>query len=80
MSVQETVADQILKAVRRCPRCLLDDLVCTCADLTWNQIFLEVDRLSRTGQVRVHSKGRGSMLSRYQPRGKLLLIATMGCG
>ena len=59
MSEQETVADRILKAVRRSPGCLLDDLECSCLDLTWNQIFLEVDRLSRTGRVRVQSKGEG---------------------
>ena len=59
MTKQETVADRILKAVRRAPGCRLDDLVCTCLDLTWNQIFLEVDHLSRTGQVRLQSKGEG---------------------
>jgi hypothetical protein len=59
MSEQKTVADRILKVVRRSPGCLLDDLECSCPGLTWNQVFLEVDRLSRTGQVRVQSKGEG---------------------
>jgi hypothetical protein len=59
MSPQETVVDRILKAMRRAPGCQLDDLVLSLPGLTWNQVFLEVDRLSRTGQVRVTAKGRG---------------------
>jgi hypothetical protein len=37
--------------------CLLEDLVRECPDLTWNQIFLELDRLSRTGEVRLRRRG-----------------------
>jgi len=59
MLQQGTVADRILKAVRRVPGCQLDDLEGSCPDLTWNQVFLEVDRLSRTGQMRVTAKGQG---------------------
>lgn len=55
-----TVADRILKAVRRAPGCRLDDLERSCPELTWNQVFLEVDRMSRSGQVRVHSNGKGT--------------------
>jgi hypothetical protein len=56
---QGTVADRILKAVRHAPGCQLDDLERSCPGLTWNQVFLAVDRLSRTGQVRVTAKGLG---------------------
>ena len=55
----ETVVDRILEAVRLAPACLLDDLVLSLPGLTWNQVFLEVDRLSRTGQVWVTAKGQG---------------------
>ena len=37
--------------------CLLEDLIRQCPDLTWNQIFLELDRLSRTGEVRLRLRG-----------------------
>lgn len=37
--------------------CLLEDLVRECPDLTWNQIFLELDRLSRRGEVRLMRRG-----------------------
>jgi hypothetical protein len=59
MSQQGNVADRILEALRRAPGCQLDDLEFSLPDLTWNQVFLEVDRMSRTGQVRVQSKGEG---------------------
>ncbi len=72
MSEQGTVADRILKAVRRSPGCLLDDLECSCPDLTWNQVFLEVDRLSRTGRLRVQSKGEGIYILTLPTKGKLL--------
>jgi hypothetical protein len=55
-----TVADRILDAVHCAPGCLIDDLVLSLPGLTWNQVFLEVDRLSRTGQVRVTAMGEGT--------------------
>lgn len=33
--------------------CPLEEVVGLCPDLTWNQVFLAIDYLSRTGQVRV---------------------------
>ena len=60
MSLQQgTVADRILEAVRCAPGCELDGLELRLPDLTWNQDFLAIDRLSRTGQVRVTAKGLG---------------------
>ena len=60
MSQLGTVADRILDAVHRAPGCQLDDLVLSVAELTWNQVFHEVDRLSRTGQVRMTAMGKGT--------------------
>jgi len=56
----KTVVDRILEAVRLAPACQLDDLVLSLPGLTWNQVFLEVDRLSRSGHVRVHANGEGT--------------------
>lgn len=39
--------------------CLLEDLVRDCPELTWNQIFLELDRLSRTGEIRLRRRDAG---------------------
>lgn len=52
-------ADLILEAVAHHPGCCLDDLVKVCPELTWNQIFLEVDWLSRTGRLRLLLIGSG---------------------
>lgn len=39
--------------------CELDELVLLCPRFGWHQILLEVDRLSREGQVRLVAKGCG---------------------
>jgi hypothetical protein len=58
MAPQTTITSQILKALRKASDIDLDELVLSLPALGWNQIFLEVDRLSRTGAVRVTSKDR----------------------
>ena len=45
------VTDRILRTVQRMHGCDLDTLTNSLSDLSWGQIFLEVDRLSRKGQV-----------------------------
>ena len=60
MSQLGTVTDRILDAVHGAPGCQLDELVLSVPELTWNQVFLEVDRLSRTGQVRITAMGEGT--------------------
>jgi hypothetical protein len=72
MSQPETITDRILKVVRHAPGCQLDELEHSLPGLSWNQIFLEVDRLSRMGQVRVMPMGNGTYtvrlsLKRKQP-------------
>lgn len=59
MEQQSTSSDQIIQAMTESPGCLLEELVVACPGLTWNQIFFEVDRLSRTGQVQLTRAGVG---------------------
>ena len=33
--------------------CAMEEVVGLCPELTWNQVFLAIDYLSRTGQVRI---------------------------
>jgi len=56
---QEQVTDRIMRAVNLSPGCFIEELVLACPNLTWNQVFLEVDRLSRAGWVRLTVKGPG---------------------
>lgn len=53
------IRNQVLDAVGRKYECDLDELVQVCPGLTWNQVFLEVDRLSRTGELRLLLKESG---------------------
>lgn len=49
----------ILEAVRRENEYDLEELVRVCPSFTWNQVFLEVDHLSRTGTLRLLRKSNG---------------------
>ena len=49
MASHTPVTDRILGAVQRTHGCDLDTLTNSLSDLSWSQVFLEVDRLSRAG-------------------------------
>ena len=53
MASDTSVTGRILGAAQCTHGCDLDTLTKSLSDLSWSQIFLEVDRLSRQGQVRV---------------------------
>lgn len=57
---RETAGDsdsRILEAIRRSSGSMSGDIVLDCQDLTWNQIFLAIDRLSREGRLILIAKG-----------------------
>lgn len=56
---QNEVTATILDVFVGLQKCDLDMLVRACPNLTWNQIFSEVDRLSRTGQLQLSYLGHG---------------------
>ena len=58
-SVHTELGAHVLRIVRRKRTCDLDDLLGECASYTWTQVFLEVDRLSRTGDLRLLCKKAG---------------------
>ena len=45
------IADKILQVVRAHPGCGLDDLSERLPTVQWSDVFIEVDRLSRSGGV-----------------------------
>lgn len=55
MARKATAAELILEAVAVAQGvgCSFEELIGACPGLTWNQIFLAVDRLSRKGRVRL---------------------------
>ncbi|MEP6957357.1 MAG: hypothetical protein ABI980_01380 [Nitrospirota bacterium] len=69
MNQEMTAEDRVIGLIRHAGTCDLEDIARQCTNLTWNQVFLIVDRLSRTGQVRlVPSKGRSYTLTLLPPQ------------
>jgi hypothetical protein len=48
---QTPTTQAVMDVVLRSPGCDLEEIVHECPGLTWNQVFLEIDRLSREGNV-----------------------------
>lgn len=51
MARTKPITTQVLETLQRNPGCEFDLLVKDCSEFTWNQLFYEVDRLSRLGQL-----------------------------
>jgi hypothetical protein len=51
--------NRILEVIIRSPDTALDDIVLACPDLTWNQVFLVLDRLRREGVLTVNAHEHG---------------------
>ena len=51
MSSHVALAERIIHTVRSIPECSLEELTHRLSDLSWSEVFLEVDRLSRSGQL-----------------------------
>ena len=53
------ITGKIVQMVKHRQACDMEDLLEACPSYTWNQVFLEVDRLSRTGELRLFSNRAG---------------------
>jgi hypothetical protein len=51
MAQHTPVEDQVIDMLHRAHICDLEEVTRTCTKLTWNQVFLAVDRLSRSGEI-----------------------------
>ncbi len=52
ITIDQVQIDRVLTVLQqRSMRCPLEEVVKLCSDLTWDQVFLAVDCLTRTGQV-----------------------------
>lgn len=56
---QRPVADEILNMVKAHPGCTLDELTQRLPQWNWSDVFIEVDRLSRLGQLRLTQNDGG---------------------
>lgn len=59
MTHGDEMSQRIIEVIVRSPNTALDEIVLECPGLTWNQIFLVIDRLSRDEIIHLLPKGRG---------------------
>src|SRR5262249_11819565 len=65
----EAFGDRVRMALeQQSTACLMEEIVGLCPDLTWNQVFLAIDHLSRKGEVSVTlDVGRTYRIQIYRP-------------
>ena len=68
MAQQTTAEAQVLDIVHRAHGCDLEEVTRQCTNLTWNQVFLAVDRLTRSGEVMLVRTSRGTYMVTFPPR------------
>ena len=74
MASHQLVTQRILDEVKRAHGCDLDSLAMSLPDLSWSQVFLEVDRLSRRGEVLVTFGTEGRYMIRLPDHKKRAAI------
>ena len=52
-ATQEDIRQRIISVIESAIECDLDTLVSRCGDVSWNQVFSEVDHMSRLGIIRL---------------------------
>ncbi len=67
MAQRATPTELIMETIAHRQSCYLDELVTECPTLTWNRIFLEVDRLSRAGRLRLSLIAPGRYTVQFSP-------------
>ena len=53
MRPQATIGERILELVSANPDCTMDEVMQQLPELSWSDVFLEVERLARVGQLRL---------------------------
>ena len=56
MLQQTTISDRILELVRAIPDCTLEEVTQQVPDLDWFDVYIEVERLSRSNHLRLIHK------------------------
>ena len=68
MTQHTTVEDQVIDILLHTRTCDFEEVMRQCSDLTWNQVFLAVDRMSRSGEIRLVPRGRGTYMVTFPHR------------
>jgi hypothetical protein len=59
LSEKNDLRKQIFRILRKNKMCDLDELILECTAYSWTTVFLEVDQLSRSGELRLLPKNAG---------------------
>jgi hypothetical protein len=59
LTQRNSMEDQVMAVIVRSPGTALDDVVLKCPDMSWNQVFLVIDRLTRNGSLILMPRGHG---------------------
>ena len=59
MLQQGTIGDRILEIVRVTPECTLEEVTRQLSELYWSDVFLEVERLRRSGELELTQSSLG---------------------
>lgn len=59
MAQTESAADHIMDIVTHSNHCTIEQVIFECPELTWDQVFIEVNRLRREGRIRLTLKQPG---------------------
>ena len=62
LSDEKDLRKRIFRIVRKNKMCDLDELVLECTSYRWTDVFLEVDQLSRSGELRLLSQKAGEYI------------------
>ncbi|MCX5723983.1 MAG: hypothetical protein NTX84_05595 [Nitrospirae bacterium] len=75
MAQQETPTAQIMNLVTHSDYCTIEQLVAECPDLTWIQVFIEINRLRRDGLVSLTLKQPGYYVVSLVAQPKMAQVA-----
>jgi len=66
-AVRITLRERVLRIVQRKKTCDTELLLKACASYSWNEVFLEIDRLSRSGELCLFYNEDGDYAVRLPP-------------
>lgn len=68
MNMTAIIDDVRMRLEANGPECRIDEVLELCPDLTWNQVFLAIDYLNRTGRVQLRMDRARRYRVKVRPR------------
>ncbi|MDH4185778.1 MAG: hypothetical protein OEV08_02160 [Nitrospira sp.] len=68
MAQHTVVENRVIGILQKSRSCDLEEVTRQCKEFTWNQVFLAVDHLSRSGEITLQPKGHGTYVVTFPQR------------